>query len=662
MSSASATTLDRSGAYPERAVPRENWLERVTVAATGPAVRWMHAAHLRFNYFIRLVAEHGGNLGVLTDDELREIGENLRPQLRRKGFEDIELVAEVFAVVREIAERKLGMRHYDVQLIGGLVLLRGMIAEMEAGEGKTLMATLAACTAALAGIPVHIITVNDYLASRDTNLMRPVYEALGLSVGTIIQGMSANERRAAYACDITYCTNKEIAFDYLKDRLVLGQKRSRMRLQLERLGGKETRTQRLLLRGLCFAIVDEADSVLIDEARTPLIISGAGSGDEEKTLYEQALMVAGALTKQDDFKIVGRERRIELTTTGKVRVRELTQALGGIWNGTRRREELVRQALTAQHLFARDKHYLIKDGKVQIIDEYTGRVMPDRSWEQGLHQMMETKEDCELTQQRETLARMSYQRFFRRFVRLAGMTGTAQEVGGELWSVYRLSVVVVPTNKPVRRRRWPTMLYLTTERKWQAIVEHVGRLHAKKRPVLIGTRSVEASEHLSQLLTANGLDHQVLNARQDQEEAGIIARAGEHGRITVATNMAGRGTDIKLSLGVSERGGLHVVLTELHEAKRIDRQLFGRCARQGDMGSYSAMLSLADELPTIYVNKLVRLVAIGLARIGIPRLANALLMRPAQGSAERLHSRMRRDMLKLDDQLDTALAFSGRTE
>ncbi len=276
--------------------------------------------------------------------------------------------------------------------------------------------------------------------------------------------------------------------------------------------------------------------------------------------------------------------------------------------------------------------------------------------------MIETKEDCELTQRRETLARMSYQRFFRRFVRLAGMTGTAQEVGGELWSVYRLSVVVVPTNKPVRRGRWPTMLYLTTERKWQAIVEHVGRLHAKKRPVLIGTRSVEASEHLSQLLTANGLDHQVLNARQDQEEAGIIARAGEHGRITVATNMAGRGTDIKLSLGVSERGGLHVVLTELHEAKRIDRQLFGRCARQGDMGSYSAMLSLADELPTIYVNKLVRLVAIGLARIGLPRLANALLMRPAQGSAERLHSRMRRDMLKLDDQLDTALAFSGRTE
>ncbi len=662
MSSTSVISQPFLEAYPERALPRDNWFDRLGVAASGPIIRWNRSRRSNFAEFVKLVAAQGHGLEHLTDSQLVEAGKTLRQRLRRDGFDNDGLVAESFALVREIAQRRVQMRHYDVQLVGGLVLLRGMVAEMEAGEGKTLTATLPACTAALAGIPVHIITVNDYLASRDTELMRPVYEALGFSVGTIIQGMSPDARRTAYACDITYCTNKEVAFDYLKDRIVLKDKRSRTQLQLERLYGNNSRMAQLLLRGLYFAIVDEADSVLIDEARTPLIISGAGNIEGEKRLYEQALTTARQLTEQKDFRLLGRERRIQLTDHGKARIKALLEPLGALWRGTRRREELVRQALTAIHMYVRDKHYIVKDEKVQIVDEYTGRVMPDRSWEQGLHQMIETKEDCELTHRRETLARMSYQRFFRRYLHLAGMTGTAREVTPELWSVYRLNVVRLPTNKPVQRIRRPTQVHIRTDQKWQAVAQYVAHVNAQQRPVLVGTRSVQASEQLSQLLTAKGLKHQLLNARQDAQEAQIIAEAGRPDRITIATNMAGRGTDIKLGEGISERGGLHVILTELHEAKRIDRQLHGRCARQGDRGSHVAILSLEDELPTVYVNRLVRGLAKALTRIGFGQLAGQLIMRLGQRSAERLHSRIRRDLLKMDEQLETALAFSGRSE
>lgn len=664
MSSAAVVSRRLSGAYPERSIPHESWLDRLGVRASGPVVRWTRARRARARAFVQLVADHGDKLKHLSDVELSGVATALRQQLRRNDLDNDGVTARSFALVREIAQRQLRMRHYDVQLIGGWILLQGMVAEMEAGEGKTLTATLPACTAALAGMPVHIITVNDYLAARDTELMKPVYEALGLSVGTIVQGMSADARRRAYGCDVTYCTNKEIAFDYLKDRITLGQKRSRAQLQLERLYGRSPRLQRLLLRGLCFAIVDEADSVLVDEARTPLIIAGTGNVAEEQQLYEQALTLAGQLQATDDFKVLGRERRIQLTDSGKRHVETLSQEYGGIWSGTQRREELVRQALTALHLYARDKHYLVKDGKVQIIDEYTGRTMPDRSWEQGLHQMIETKENCELTLRRETLARMSYQNFFRRYLHLAGMTGTAQEIAGELWSVYRMNVVVVPPNKPIGRAPERTEIHATSDKKWAAVARHVKRVHGTQRPILVGTRSVEASEHLSRLLAAQNLDHQVLNARQDEEEANIIARAGKLGCITVATNMAGRGTDILLGPGVQQFGGLHVVITELHEAKRIDRQLCGRCGRQGDPGSYKAVLSLEDELPMLYVNRLLlKLAARSMAyEWFFSRWIFGLVMRTAQASAERLHAGIRRDLLKMDERLDTALAFSGQAE
>ncbi len=661
MSSIATVSQPFSGAYPERTVPRENWLDRLGVAVAGPVVHWTRSHHAQVQEFVSLVNSHDRKLTSLSENELTDLAKELRQSLGREGIQNDDLTAQSFALVREMAQRRLHMRQYDVQLVGGWVLLRGMVAEMEAGEGKTLTATLPACTAALAGLPVHIVTVNDYLALRDTALMRPVYEALGLTVGTVIQGMSPEERRQAYACDVTYCTNKEIAFDYLKDRITLGGKRGRIQLQLERLYGKHSRLQRLLLRGLCFAIVDEADSVLIDEARTPLIISGAGNIKDERRLYEQALAIADKLVALEDFQILGRERRIELTDNGKPRIKDLSEPLGGLWTGTQRREELVRQALAARYIYVRDKQYLVKDGKVQIIDEYTGRVMPDRSWEQGLHQMIETKEGCDLTHRRETLARMSYQRFFRRYLHLAGMTGTGQEVAGEFWSVYRLHVIVVPTNKPGRRTRDRTEVHLTTDEKWKAITQYVERAHNERQPILIGTRSVEASEHLSRLLSIGGLDHQVLNARQDEEEAQIVARAGELGQITVATNMAGRGTDIQLGPGASGFGGLHVVVTELHEAKRIDRQLIGRCARQGDPGAYKAILSLEDELLTTHLSRVSRIL-VGKMGFMSSTMVVGFVMRVAQRSAERLHSRTRRDLLKMDEQLDDALAFSGRAE
>jgi preprotein translocase subunit SecA len=485
------------------------------------------------------------------------MADELRYRLRCDGWHN-DTVARTFALVRTVATQTLGMQHFDVQVMGGWVLLHGMVAEMHTGEGKTLTATLPACTMALAGVPVHIVTVNDYLAQRDAAWMGPLYRALGLTVGMVVHGMPLEARQAAYACDVTYCTSKEIAFDYLKDRLVLGRHQSRLQLQLERLTGAPARLRRLMLRGLHYAIVDEADSVLIDEARMPLIIAGGDSNVPEQRAYHNALELAAQLTAGRDFVCEDRERTVRLTDDGRERLAVLTQGYGDLWAGRRRREAFISRALTALHLMHRDTHYLVKEGRVQIIDEFTGRIMSDRAWEYGLHQLVETKEGCTLTRIHAPLARISYQRFFRRYLRLAGMTGTAHEVRGELWSVYHLPVVTLPTNRLPQRRHLGTRVYTTTAAKWTAVVGHIRRVHERGRPILVGTRSVAASEQLSHLLTAAGLSHQVLNARQDRAEAEIIAHAGEPGCIVVATNMAGRGTDIRLAPGVAERGGLHV--------------------------------------------------------------------------------------------------------
>lgn len=652
------------GVYPQREDIRDSWLDRVSAAIVGSVRQHAFGRSPRYWKFIVKVDEQAEGLDELTNVELRECVDALRRELYGKGLKD-ELVARSFALIRIAAERIMGMRHYDVQLFGGWVMLSGMIAEMETGEGKTLTATLPAATAALAGIPVHIVTVNDFLVTRDADWMGPIYRFLGLSVGTITEKMGARERREAYGCDVTYCTNKQLVFDYLKDRLLLGQESRPLHLKVESLYTDRPRTSKLLMKGLCFAIVDEADSALVDEARTPLIISSSASTSEQEKIYKDAIGIARKMNPTRDYSIRQRDRNVELTELGKAYVKRLARPLGGVWSGVRGREGLAKQALSALHLFHLDKHYLIDDDSIQIVDEFTGRVMPDRSWEHGLHQMIEAKEGCPISVQQETLARISYQKFFRRYLRLSGMTGTCREVARELWSVYRLNVVTVPTNRPTRRHAVPHRVYLTEDMKWRAVVECIDRLNRRGTPVLVGTRTVAASEHLSGLLTETGIGHQVLNARQDAEEAEIIAQAGQVGKVTVATNMAGRGTDIVLAEGVAEKGGLYVLATERHEARRIDRQLFGRGGRQGDKGSYQAIVSLEDDLVRdLYGNALKRLLAPWARQdmAYLPVWLGALVVGLAQKVTEMHHSRIRRNLLKIDDSHGDMLAYSGRSE
>jgi preprotein translocase subunit SecA len=663
----SSTTVLRPGIalgpYPQREDLRDGWFDRAAASLVGFIRQLAYGRSPGRGEFLALVNDEGRQFTGLSDKQIKELVPDLRRRLYSEGLED-HLVARAFAMVREIAGRRLGIRPFDVQLLGGRVMLEGKIAEMETGEGKTLTATLPACAAALAGIPVHIVTVNDFLVSRDAAWMDPVYRFFGLSVGTITEGMAPEARRAAYACNITYGTNKQVVFDYLKDRLMLGRDAMPMQLQLEGLHGEHSRTNRLLLRGLCFVIVDEADSVLIDEARTPLIISNKGDSSQEEQVYTEAIAIARQLDISSDFSIRPREHDVELTAEGKRRTIDLAEPYGGVWMGPRRREELIRRALSAIYLYQRDKQYLVRDGKVQIIDEYTGRVMADRSWERGLHQMIEAKEGCAITGNQETLARISYQRFFRRYLRVAGMTGTVREVARELWAVYHLPVVTIPTNRPVQRRALPEEVYLTADEKWAAIVDTVRCLHAEGRPILVGTRSVAASEHLSALLSLAGLAHRVLSARQDQEEAEVIAKAGERGRITVATNMAGRGTDIRLAPDVAALGGLHVLATERHDSRRIDRQLFGRCGRQGDPGSFQVIVSLEDEI----FSNMFKGGAPWLRRIfpesgkPLPERFGRLLVDFAQWSAERHNGGIRRNLLRVDEQLSDVLAFAGKGE
>jgi preprotein translocase subunit SecA len=645
-----------TGSYPEREDVRESWLDRTTSAVFGALYQRFGPNHLNRG-FLRQVARASEGLELLTTHELSEMASVLRRDLHRNGLRP-DLVASAFAVIREVSGRTLGMRHFDVQLLGGWAMMRGKVAEMETGEGKTLTATLPAATAALAGIPVHIITVNDFLVARDAAWMKPLYDVLGLSVGTILEGMGPTDRRRAYGCSITYCTNKQVVFDYLKDRLLLQQENRALHLKIEALHRADPRVSRLMMRGLCFAVVDEADSVLVDEARTPLIISGGrGAGDEER-VYRQALDASRRMLAGRDYLVSERERHVDLTDLGRAHAARLTNRYGGVWNAPGHRENIVRQALTALHLHLRDKHYIVDEGQVRIVDEYTGRVMADRSWERGLHQMVEAKEGLEISGRQETLARISYQRFFRRYLRLAGMTGTAREVAGELWAVYGLNTVRIPTNRPQARKIHGDLLYPTSQTKWQAIAEQVAELHKSGRPVLVGTRSVADSEHISGLLSEAGIPHSVLNARQNRTEAEIVAQAGQPGRVTVATNMAGRGTDIRLAPGVGEAGGLFVIASERHEAGRIDRQLFGRSGRQGDPGEGQAMVSLDDELVrSVFGSLLDRL------RSGhLPGWLGRMLFSWAQRTTERRHSAIRKRLLHSDESLQDLLAFSGRGE
>jgi preprotein translocase subunit SecA len=641
------------GIYPERADPDENAFDRWTRGAVGRTLLRLRPFRSRLAALAREAGKEAAAVAQLDDAELAT-------QMRIKSRLAIHggNLAPVLARLREAASRSLGLRPFDSQLMGAAALMAGKLAEMQTGEGKTLTAALAASVAAASGAPVHVVTVNDYLAERDTQEMRPLFEFLGLSVGTIVTGMSLDARRAAYACDITYCTNKELVFDYLKDRVAAGGRASRAQIRVRALLGVEKQTG-MLLRGLHFAIVDEADSIMVDEARTPLILAEKGPTSGDPKMYREALALARELTAGEHYEISLARRELHLTEAGQATLRERSRELGGTWLAAKAREQLASQALRALLLFHRDQHYLVTmDRKVQIIDEYTGRVLEGRTWEQGLHQLIEAKENCMLSEHNRTLARITYQRFFRRYLRLSGMTGTAKEVAGELHAVYGLEVVAIPSNRPCIRVCEPDRCLPDAAAKWQAVAEEATRLRERNAPLLIGTRSLEASEQLSAVLGKMELPHRVLNARQDAEEAEIVAQAGQPGMITVATNMAGRGTDIRLGPGVAEAGGLHVILTEFHDSPRIDRQLIGRCARQGDPGCAAAIVACDDALFREHGGCLYKLLY-RLHGHAMPHLLLTLLRRRCQRAAERIHGRERRDTLKQDRDLDTLLAFAG---
>jgi preprotein translocase subunit SecA len=498
----------------------------------------------------------------------------------QKGETLDDILPEAFAVVREASKRVTGMRHFDVQLIGGVVLHRGKISEMRTGEGKTLVATLPVYLNALTGKGVHVVTVNDYLARRDSIDMGRIYNFLGLSVGLIVHEIDFPERKAAYQADITYGTNNEFGFDYLRDNMVVDK-------------------DQMVQRELNYCIVDEVDSILIDEARTPLIISGPG--EKSADLYKVIARIVANMKEGEDYTVDEKQKQVAPTEAG---IAKAEKALGvsnlyDTEHGVDFSHHIM-CAIKAKTLMIRDRDYVVKDGEVIIVDEFTGRLMYGRRYSEGLHQAIEAKEGVVVQRESQTLATITFQNYFRMYKKLAGMTGTAKTEEQEFQKIYGLDVIVIPTNKPMIRTDYPDVIYKTKAAKYRAVVKEIVELHKSGQPVLVGTTSITQSEDLSALLKKQGIPHNVLNAKYHEKEAMIVADAGQPGQVTIATNMAGRGTDIVLGEGVAEKGGLHILGTERHESRRIDNQLRGRCARQGDPGSSRFYLSLEDDLMRLF--------------------------------------------------------------
>jgi preprotein translocase subunit SecA len=526
------------------------------------------------------------SISVLSDEELRAKTDEFKARLQAGLAQDKSekemldaLLPEAFAVVREAGKRVLGMRHFDVQIMGGQALHEGNVAEMRTGEGKTLVATLPVYLNALTGKGVHVVTVNDYLAKRDAEWMGPVYNALGLTVGIIQHDLDHNTRKEAYNSDVTYVTNNEVGFDYLRDNMAWS-------------------LDQMVQRKLNFAIVDEVDSILIDEARTPLIISGQGHDATE--LYGQFAKIIPRLVKDEDFTVDQKSHAVPITEKGVAKVEKML-GVSNLYD--QRNLELTHQlnaALKAWHLFHKDQQYIVKDGEVVIVDEFTGRLMYGRRYSDGIHQAIEAKEGLNVRSEDQTLATITFQNYFRLYDKLAGMTGTAKTEEREFREIYGLAVVVLPTNMPVRRKDNADIVYRSEEAKFNAVIDDIIAEHQKGRPVLVGTRSIEKSERLAMMLRRRGIECQVLNAKYHEQEAQIIKDAGIPGTVTIATNMAGRGVDIKLGEGVPQAGGLHIIGTERHESRRIDNQLRGRAGRQGDPGTTRFYIALEDELMRLF--------------------------------------------------------------
>jgi preprotein translocase subunit SecA len=598
----------------------------------------------------------------LNDHALRQRCFECREAFRRNGAPVPAMLPQALAAVREAAVRQLKQKPYPVQLMGALALLDGKLVEMTTGEGKTLTAGLAGVLAGWCGKPVHLITVNDYLAQRDAQWMGPLYEWCGVSVGFVTSKLDNRARAEAYSQDVTYTTSKEIVADFLRDRIQLGSlAHPTRRFIYEAANPKWKGIEGVVQRGLHTAIVDEADSVLIDEAVTPLIISAPQDNETLTELYGIVWKIAETLEAGPDYKLNLRYREVELLPAGESKVIAKLEQLPTAWRSAARPIELVEQALTAREFFIRGKQYVVRDNEVVIVDEFTGRLMPMRKWRHGLHQAIEAKEGVKISAVDTTLARLSFQRFFRLYQRISGMTGTAREASSEFWQVYKLPVVAIPTNRPCIRRQLPVRVHASPDKKLNAVVDEIRKLHAGGRPVLVGTRSVALSQQLAERLDHAGLVFNLLNALNDREEAGIISQAGREGAITIATNMAGRGTDIILGAGVAAKGGLHVIATEHHESGRIDRQLYGRSGRQGDAGTATCYLCVDDELfvrfAPAWLTAMLRS-AIASRAPGSKFAANTVI-RMLQIRAQRLAFRSRKSVMRMDTWLDEALSFAG---
>ena len=606
----------------------------------------------RFHPLVEKINSFESALQNLSSDDLKGKTEDFKKRLVAGETLD-DLLPEAYAVVREVAKRVIGERHYDVQLLGGIALHHGKIAEMKTGEGKTLTSTLPIYLNALTGKGVHVVTVNDYLAKRDCNWMGRVYEALGLTTACIVgQGVSYRytsnvedhdettvemenlvslTRREAYASDITYGTNNEFGFDYLRDNMV-------------------TSLEDMTQRKLHFAIVDEVDSILIDEARTPLIISAPDS--ESTKLYERFAKIVPLLQPEKDYAVDEKMKAVTLTDEGMNNVERLLGMENIYASGNVQYVHHLEQSLKAHIIFKLDRDYVVKDDQVIIVDDFTGRIRPGRRYSEGLHQAIEAKEGVTVQRESRTLATITFQNYFRLYEKLAGMTGTATTSAEELAKVYKLDVLEIPTNRPMTRKDLPDIIYKTEEAKFHAIVEHVKEIHATGQPALIGTVAIEKSEYLSTLLQQEGILHEVLNAKNHEREAHIIANAGQKGSITIATNMAGRGTDIKLGIGVREVGGLLIIGTERHEARRIDNQLRGRAGRQGDPGASQFFVSLEDELMRRFGGEKMKSM---MTTLGLPDnepIQNAIISKTiesAQSKIEGFNFDIRKHVLDYDD-------------
>ena len=598
-----------------------------------------------------------GNYAGITQQQ-----SSLVREVRRHGLNE-ERAVRIFAAVRIAATDKLGLSPYAEQLYAGWSMLHGSIVEMNTGEGKTLTAALPAIAVALTGTPVHIITVNEYLVERDAGELSSLYAEFGLTVATITDRMHDAERRVAYGADIVYCTNKQIVFDYLRDQQTLKGARHGLSSELRTLLTKTT--EQPLLRGLCFAIVDEADSVLIDDARTPLILAEPQRPDRALTTEATiALSMAKTLHSGVDFQLQQDNRSVWLTDTGSSALRRLAERLSGVWRFDRYRNERVRQALCAQYLYRLDRDYLVRQGRVELIDETTGRVMPDRKLQHGLHRMLEIKESCAVTDENQIISTISFQQFFARYCHLTGMSGTVREVRRELQQVYNTRVVRIPVHRANQHKHLPAIVASNNNEQLEHLITSISARHATGQPILIGTRSVIVSERISIALSARNIKHSLLNARQDANESRIVAQAGQIAAITVATNMAGRGTDIPLDHQAKTLGGLHVISFDINESSRCDRQLFGRAARQGDPGSGQSILSLRDEL---IVNAIPLQVLFFVSRAinRLPALGRPLAyltIRYAQSVCERRHAAQRIAVFKGGDRLKRLLAISGELE